>query len=682
MLHTTAGHPARFSTLSASSQLRALFAIGGIVAGTATCTSSRDSSVTGCRVNCIVARPYITPSGQRSVQWVTASPQGAFAFAAGHVYRTEDAGTSWHALDNLRFDGSVAPMIAVGPMIIIDTAVSDPDSESPAAAGAIASENGGRTWSVMPAPPNNTISVGSVLLASTGNVVIRSIDFGRSWRDTVLHFLDSTANADTFEPHGLRALSDRVVLLHTHDIDYVSRDAGVHWSRVPPPHLAYLNGVAAHGDTVYMLDTRAELHPVLLRLSDNARWIPIKTFDRKEGGDTYSLRIIGDVFWVLLGYSDQTLRASDPSHGWATVRLPPGVEDIASFVPVRDRLLAFGDHGVYRSDNAGVSWNESNGGIPDSLLDGVSSGSALVVYSQRRAYHRVASAAGWELIKPVADSIISDSAERDGDERAIFGGAASVSSVYIIAGASALRSDDGGPFIGTASLRSLLDVPGEKIPVNTPMASLGKTVLASIMRAAHSDGTFFSSLLRSTDGGARWETVADNESEDAPQFDVLTAYGGLLYAGGANGVLQSTDGLHWTTVADGLGRGLPKPTAIFASARGPVVGTAAGGIFMIGTRNARAVWIRCVATGLKGDVSGLWEDPQHANLVVAGTGFGVFWSLDRCATFQQAAFASGAPANSPVTTLVQYGDTLLALTSQGIIRLENRPRASTVRPTP
>lgn len=640
------------------------FMLSTLLVATA-CTAHARRSAARCDSACFVAAPYPSPSGSRDIIWLASSSYGVFTSAAGEVFRSDDGGASWKVLAT-GIEGDPTPLVVVGARLLIPYTVASASGDD--TLQMVASSDGGRSWSRAPRPPGEIVAMGDTLLAYTARAVMRSNDGGATWRDTVLRYSDSTRDGDMFEEQGLRALDSTIVFLHRESGDYLSRDAGAHWRRIPGPSVDAMDAVAARADTVYSLGPEIAGSRGFRYLTPTLRWA---TVARIRKGNAYlgtaGIRIIAGEFWVTAGDADTIFHSESAAGPWRGTPAAPDANDLSRVLEHEHVIIAGGESGIFRSSDGGRTWSPSNAGIPDSLFGAAASSAVLAAYSDARVH--LLRSGEWTTSASIAATLRADSAVVY--DPSVLGMTADSERVFVIAGNTLLRSDAGGPFQRVASFEHLLNPELTPEAVRTPLAVSGSVLLASVIRESR-DGEYFGELLRSADGGRSWVSLTDDTlsaSAAIPSPDVLAEHDGIFYAGDHTGVFRSTDGLHWSTVAEGLGRGLPVPTTIYPSPGGILVGTVDGGLFHVDTIAGRVQWIRSVATGLAGDVTGLWRSPTAPATIIATTTLGCFWSTDGGQRFSPLLMQRDRSSAGPASALLEWRDTLLAVTPRGLLRV-------------
>jgi photosystem II stability/assembly factor-like uncharacterized protein len=162
-----------------------------------------------------------------------------------------------------------------------------------------------------------------------------------------------------------------------------------------------------------------------------------------------------------------------------------------------------------------------------------------------------------------------------------------------------------------------------------------------------------SRMIRSTDGGASWTYIADNQNENAPDYDVIAAPDGTLFGRGSFGKLSRStdDGLTWSTPAgepstsDSLKR-------ICIDHAGGVVGVGSNGVILrASARDAK--WTLVKDSGTRDDLYDVIAAPDGSLVAV---GKEIVRSTDGGATWRAI-----LKAGSTFTKVQAYGDTLIAI---------------------
>lgn len=176
-------------------------------------------------------------------------------------------------------------------------------------------------------------------------------------------------------------------------------------------------------------------------------------------------------------------------------------------------------------------------------------------------------------------------------------------------------------------------------------------------------------VLKSRDGGIHWEIISNGLPSGAVTSLLYDANLKQLWAAFAHGLYRSDDqGEHWHAMSNGL----PANVGINALALGEVPSNNSSLLFagtnhgFFRSTDAGQHWApsQLKLTNLR--ISAVLVDVTQPNVVYITTDLGVLRSQDNGQNWSQ--FASGLPANQPISNLVQGSDnnTQLFVASHGI----------------
>ena len=178
--------------------------------------------------------------------------------------------------------------------------------------------------------------------------------------------------------------------------------------------------------------------------------------------------------------------------------------------------------------------------------------------------------------------------------------------------------------------------------------------------AVHDGGVFAATtvgILRSTDDGETWEACTSGlETKDV---ETITGIGETILAGTDGGIFVSTDnGDHWT--ASNTGLGTTHTDALLSKGDTLFAGTTESGVFF--TVDNGDTWNPINAGLTDFTVTAVWS---RENTLYAGTTAGLFVSTDNG---KEWIASEGALSDKPIRTLAQYRDDIYAGSMYGLYR--------------
>jgi photosystem II stability/assembly factor-like uncharacterized protein len=557
--------------------------------------------------------------------------------ASGSIYKSTDSGGSWNK-------------VYQGMQSYIDQLIADPQTSGTVYAliqghGIIKSTNAGGSWSIVSAKiySFNILCLAldpvhpSIMYAgSNGYGVFKSIDGGGSWRDS------NGGLSSTNIPWIMTDPKNSSTIFLISSIGEVSRstDGGVSWKTV-------MKGIDASGVFTLAIDPK---NPGILYAGSS-----YGGFTNQQGG-IYKTSNNGDT-WQLSNSGISKARVNilavdpqNPSTIYAGTNL--------SSSPLQDP----GD-GIFKSDNSGLSWSRSSGGLNDvnvyaiavdpkdarTIYAGVSwpesnwryktmgtSGGIFKTKDAGKTWNPVNS--GFPLypdpttaiaVDPSNSSIVYVSMPQYGIYKTTNGGNSW----------SAVNSG-----LSSYSLRTLAISPASP---------------ATIFAGA------YGAIYKTTNGGQSWNYVSACASGDVEAIVPDTRNPGTFYAGlDSGGVCRSTDwGNSWFTV-NAIMSGEKVRALSLASDSTLYAGTDGDGVFK--SINGGAAWTKA-NTGLGAlSVYALVADPQNSMVLYAGTnGGGVFLSVDGAASWKAINTGLWNPYVNVLALARQNGASLYAGTTGG-----------------
>ena len=220
-------------------------------------------------------------------------------------------------------------------------------------------------------------------------------------------------------------------------------------------------------------------------------------------------------------------------------------------------LYAFGGSGVYKSTDAGATWNAANSGLGYAWVEGVvvdpASPSTIYACTKQGIGKSIDGGATWDTVY-------------EGSAGQLMVAPSHTSTLYAWTSVGLLRSDDGGATWDERACAGLADLAGNV--AGGPQWMAGEEFRLALVAADAPDtlyvydifGSGETSLYRSTDGGDSWEPCATGgatvlgSAVTAPSNPSIVYAAGTLAAPEANndvaqsaGLLTSKDGgASWT----------------------------------------------------------------------------------------------------------------------------------------
>ncbi|MGH9441867.1 MAG: WD40/YVTN/BNR-like repeat-containing protein [Thermoanaerobaculia bacterium] len=533
------------------------------------------------------------PGGVISLAVDPKDPMVAYA-AGGLLYKTVDGGVNWQGVSS--YPGTSSESHAVG--VIADPVTSGRVYVFTDGAGVFKSTDGGTTWSAKVsgldglsslfilalaiAPSNPTI-----LYLSTSAGIFLSNDSGDHWNPTAL------TTSDILTEVAVDPRNSSIVLAG----GYRTTDGGKTW--------------APSGMTFAFFDP---VQPI--------------TYGVVTGRDGYSPIPVPTVF-----------KSNDSGTTWERLAAGPPREIIESLAVTDGAVLAgFRLAGVYRSEDQGRSWMESNSGLiaVDISLLAVSPavGSSVWVGTQDgHVFHSGDGGRNWtrtSLDDTELDALVADPLDPEVAYALTIGRSRRTTdegltwSINLESGFwNGLVSDPktSGTLYATSS-RYFNPDPGvfKSIDGGSTWKSLGFPAGANIFSATAVDPlvpsrVYLSSgvgLLRSDDAGATWTFLTSADVYFASEIVVGRDSSSTVFAMTDSGPQRSTDlGAHWEPIPD-LGNGLgidsyvkyvfapdPRNNATVYAATADANGLLEGRVFV--SRDAGQSWVPFTYAGLLGD---------------------------------------------------------------------------------
>jgi photosystem II stability/assembly factor-like uncharacterized protein len=506
------------------------------------------------------------------------SPSSAYLAGGSGIYRTTDAGTSWHLVTNQLFTGR--HRIAVDPTDvnrIFVTTIGD---------RMYSSSDGGVT--IAPHAsfpfPNGDAQVaafspdGSALYVVAGVNFYRSVDHGATWQ------LRGTLSGVS-GGYAVNVLIDRAdpatILIHrTENTAFVSHDGGSTWQPMQlPAQFSQQLAFTQQGPQRLWAAT----HLGLFVSSDlGAHWSPTTLTEPVLSVATHpadaAVLLVGDAFGRIWRSNDEAAHWSDVT-GAARLGQIYAVE-ISKADP--QRMFVGGLEGVWGSTDAAATWVRRSEGLTGASVSGMSAAAAsdrIYVSLASGGIHRLAG--GETTFVPVDDA--------------------------------AFRQNFPFPF--SVGLRTLLaqGLEPDRLLAATP--SLG--------------------LLRSTDAGSSWSQIGTGAFGDNEVFRLADSplNEDLILAGGLVGIFRSVNGgIAWSPVS-----GMPSESRVRDVVMGPSTAytaimtptaTAYDGRGVYKSSDQGSSWVSA-NTGIASTmVHSLAVDPSNDHIVYAGSEAGLLRTMD------------------------------------------------------
>ena len=344
---------------------------------------------------------------------------------------------------------------------------------------------------------------------------------------------------------------------------------------------------------------------------------------------------------VFVGTDDGIYRTEDLGSNWEFVGVRG--EQIRALSPAGAGLFAGTNAAIYRSGIEGKDWVES-GAASGSIRKLVSGDGGRFALTENRVLESFDLGTSWQVAKTaeLLERFRSISAD----------------------GARLLITSNLGLYLRDTPASSWSDISLDRI--EDPIRAVG--LKGDVLLAGASN------ILRSQDGGISWQLAKTPELvswptafEAAPDGRWLAVYSPLL----PGGVVESDDqGQTWKDLnSDQLVNRDVRALRLVGDA--VFVGTEQGTISSLDLSSPDATWSLQVADPSRGDISALWVDPNTLNdhgaeVLVAGTTNGLYWTNDGGTTFQRAD-TNDLPSRFDGVSSIDYTDGhLMVATDAGV----------------
>jgi len=603
------------------------------------------------------------------------APRIVYAMSPSHaLYASRDGGETWRLRGYSTVDSNYEIELIVSPRdpetlyAVVDTI------------GVMRSRDGGRIWGFIGPWNNDFVRLAvdrdepDLLYVASVSGLYRSRDGGDTWDLAAFNdqFVDVVA-ADPRHPATYFAIV-LAPLPSSPATVWTSIDRGETWTRISVLDERFSLGAPpfvfdpARPDTLYLAGSYA---PTLRSDDGGVTWTALADL-----GIIRDLAATTDGTLVAVTNQLGVSRSTDEGLTWdpplAHSRPAPAPADLLErIVAVSDPdggLLAVGVEGVWKSTDSGAIWRESNQGLvaafPGSIVIPATGPEVVLATFDLDLFRSTDQGATWQRIHAYYDdneSLRTITAVDPRQPRTLYGFGWSADTDYPVA------SRDGGVTWRELSLPNAeqCDILGCDLTMSALLLDPGNP--GSLYTAGDGPGGPF--LLRSTDGGAKWNSLS--ALPDCRSLLVLPGrQSQLIAASGERLYKKDKSGGRWRRV----GRGLPvlhdvvalaadplDPRRIYAgSAQGVFVSDDAGETFRPMNRRIETAGIRTILV-----------DPLDPSRLYVATDKGYFrWKpgLREWAPFNDG--LPSPPSNGVLALDPRHPSRLFAGTDQGIFRID------------
>lgn len=294
-------------------------------------------------------------------QWISSAgsfDSTIFVYSGAGFYRSTDQGTSWQASDSGTENRGVGVLKQEGSNLFAGT-----DS------GLYISSDGGHHWSLV-SPRLASLSIsriavsGNTIVLITDSGIYHSTNFGIGWK----RFNDTIGFWWSYGPTSVCASGPNFVIGGQYGV-WLSSDSGNSWRSVNVgvggnPFLstdigAGVSGLLASNDSEIFAGN-------LFASSDLGATWHFAGIGGYGNAYTFCLKASGDSLFI--GSEDSILFSPDGGVSWSGRHLP----DVwIQTMDIRGRTLLAGTlaRGIYRSNDAGLSWQKSDAGLLDTFVN-------------------------------------------------------------------------------------------------------------------------------------------------------------------------------------------------------------------------------------------------------------------------------------------------------------------------
>jgi photosystem II stability/assembly factor-like uncharacterized protein len=536
-----------------------------------------------------------------------ATPIAVSASRVGDLY----AGTVSHGMYRSSDRGATWSSSSFGMTLFVRGLAVDPQTHSRVFAGSLGAgvfrtTDGGGSWQPVGLSDRNIFKLAidpttpATVYAATSQGVAVSHDSGTTWRDAGQRapFVDAMAVDPGDRNHVFIGTAGGAV--------FASDDAGRSWRSAGaglPPFTIFALAIDPASSTLYAAPER---HGIYRSTNGGGSWSALPG-GPVDGSFVTALSV--DASGALYLSTSDSGVAVFANGGWRLASSGLATPHIAQVATLSGGVLlaATLDGGIFRSMDAGQSWQWASHGLSTSQINSLTNGGAVVY------------AATPDGVYASSDGGASWRASNGGIGRvnvtAVVVDPANASLLYAATnGNGVFRSSDAGQTWERASTGLL----------NLDVRTLGAATAPGSLYA----GTLGGGVARTSDGGRTWAggTMADVGNNFTLALAIDPTAPQTLYAATAGqGVLKSVDGgANWTSINNGLGSlfllsltiDKSRPQTLYA-------GSSDAGVFV--TTNGGGTW-QPLNDGLSNHVvTSLAVDPDRTWHVFAGTeGGGVF----------------------------------------------------------
>ncbi len=530
----------------------------------------------------------------------------ATKYPTSYVYRSDDDGASWTAVEALHFEQA--------PGSVLDRLIADPQDPArlyiTTQGGELyVSSDRGNSWSLPAAPPEALMpgrsyttrlasagdGQGTMLLARGGNggtslLIDRSSDDGVHWSRQLTSGLPGQASVSAFV-----GLQGGILLLNLNTGTYRSTDEGVTWQA--------LEGPLSSGEvTSFALATMAPAprvlaataHGLFISRDSGALWQPA------AAGLPANSMIAGlltdsqhpELAYAISGDGGFLLRSTDKGRTWspAAHALPP-LEPLAwALDPANANTVYIGSYGrLYRSSDAGANWQVipfDSAGVYAVSAIAVAPSDSKVIYAGGRPLQRSSDGGqSWQVTAVLREK---ETAQAEDVVGLVIDPGNSDHLWAALRDEGVFESNDGGS--------SWLAIGLADQPINWLAADNGSLLSRSpdtltLYAGVSEDGIYRRTVrgaINTASRGDGWTTSTGGLPEHSTviSFAADGRTAGALWAGrDGGGVYWSTDGgASWNNAGAQVGNNLALSLAIdYSSPGGLLMGTANAGVWALRT---------------------------------------------------------------------------------------------------
>src|ERR1041385_151570 len=320
------------------------------------------------------------PSGGAVAQLVTNPANGyIFAVAGGDVYRSTDAGASWHPKTNsLQANMGANTIAASGTNVYIGLGSGN------TANILFRSTDNGDTWTIPTAAgipafyiPGPMIVSGSRLLMYGayllgGGKIFASTDGGDNWAESTTG-LPANYGVSAFALKG-----STVFASSTSKGIYKSTDNGANWTLSNSTIGAGISGLSANSSYIFVSTSTTGVYR-----SSGSDTVWTKINPSSNYGTNFATTLLATSANLFIGVGGYMYKADQSGNTWDSIRtgLPPANAGTAIYTLATSGsslLCGYAKHGIYRTTNSGANWFQSHNGLKALKIDGIHSSNGYV----------------------------------------------------------------------------------------------------------------------------------------------------------------------------------------------------------------------------------------------------------------------------------------------------------------